>query len=142
MDDTLIHSKGSFASHLDHVRLALQKLRLRSAKLYRNPYNFSFSTDMTLYMGCEISLFRVQCRTNDIFTIYKFPRPKTLRQVRSCMGMCSSWKFIPDSIENIIPVYALAGGTPSKLAQKCRNHRLTSYHLFLIMKHARKHLKT
>ena len=94
LDDVLIFS-GSKEEHLSHLQKVFDRLRSHNLKL--KPSKCEFFNEETQYLGFRISNNGVQPDPEKIRAIKAVEPPKTVREVRGFLGMCSYYRrFIPD----------------------------------------------
>lgn len=92
-DDLLIVSK-TYEEHVNLLKEVFRRLRHSCLKL--EPKKCSFATDKTEFLGFEISKQGIKIRDTKIESIINYSRPKTQRDVRAFLGLCSYFrKFVP-----------------------------------------------
>ena len=109
LDDLLIFSKSA-DDHSRHVRTVLERLRLH--KLYANPAKCSFFRASVEYLGHVVSADGVQPDPEKLACIRDWPPPRTVRQVRSFMGLASCYrKHVPQFATLATPLTDLERAT-------------------------------
>ena len=94
LDDVLVFSETK-EQHLEHLQQVLNALRRHNLKL--KPAKCKLFQEETQYLGFRIGQKGVQADPDKISAIWTVPAPKTVRQVRGFIGMCSYYRrFIPD----------------------------------------------
>ena len=89
MDDILVHSR-SVEEHWDHLERALE--RLRQAKLYGRLHKCEFLKDKVDYLGFEVSAKGVNASPEKVKAILDWPRPQTVHDIRSFLGLASYYR--------------------------------------------------
>ena len=104
-DDILIFSRN-LDEHWQHLRWALDQLR--KAKLYGRLHKCEFSKDQVDYLGFEVSPRRIQASPEKVRAIIEWPRPKSVHDVHSFLGLESYYKqFMRGFSEMARPLAAL-----------------------------------
>ncbi|VDI54419.1 Hypothetical predicted protein [Mytilus galloprovincialis] len=92
IDDILVFSKN-FDEHLEHLNLVFQKLK--QAKLTLQPSKCHFAAKQVKYLGHIISEHGIQVDKSKTVAVSEYPIPKSVKQLRSFLGMCNYYrKFI------------------------------------------------
>ncbi len=86
LDDTVVCGK-TFEIHLENLRQVLE--RLRDSGLTLNPKKCSFCQTSIKFLGHMVSSAGISTDPEKIKAIVNFPRPKTLTDVRSFVGLAS-----------------------------------------------------
>ena len=89
IDDILVYSK-SVEEHKLHLRRVLEVLRAN--KLYANPQKCTFGVDELDYLGHNVSAKGVSMSTKLVDAILDWPRPQTVRDVQSFMGLANFYR--------------------------------------------------
>lgn len=108
LDDLILVSKNFD----DHVKL-LEKVhqRLKDAGLTINLKKSEFCKDRLRYLGYIVDKDGLHTDPSKLEIIKNFPTPKSVKNVRSFIGMCSYYRrFIPDFSNLIAPLTKLTGG--------------------------------
>ena len=94
IDDILVFSKD-FNQHLEHLDLIFSTLS--SANLTLKPTKCKFAAKEVRYLGHVLSKDGVRVDPEKTSAVADFPVPKTVKQVRSFLGMCNYYrKFVKD----------------------------------------------
>ncbi|GBG86030.1 hypothetical protein CBR_g40931 [Chara braunii] len=89
LDDILIFSK-SVEEHAKHVETVLSLLRQHKYKVYLE--KCEFGRTKILYLGHEISAEGIRPKDAKVASIRDWPRPQTVTEVRSFLGMCGYYR--------------------------------------------------
>ena len=93
LDDILVFSKSP-EEHAKHLRRVL--LKLREHKLYIQSKKCSFYQTQIKFLGHEVSAKGISTDPSKIQAMVDFPRPPTLKALRSFLGMANFYRrFIP-----------------------------------------------
>ena len=84
MDDLLIFSKDEH-SHLEHLRIVLS--RLQENELYVSPKKCDFMKNEISFLGMIVGSGGIQVDPKKIDVVKKWPKPTTLTEVRSFVGL-------------------------------------------------------
>ena len=94
LDDILIFSK-THQEHLKHLQVVFNKLREHGLKLKLK--KCAFFQEETEYLGYIISKDGVKPDPKKVEVIRKLPEPKTVKEIRGFIGMCSYYrKLVPN----------------------------------------------
>jgi len=105
LDDVIIFSRTA-EEHRKHIELVFQRLREHNLKLKLKKCKFYQSE--TEYLGFLIGADGVKPNPNKVEAIKGMPAPKTVREVRSFIGMCSYYRrFVPSFSQIAEPLIAL-----------------------------------
>lgn len=89
MDDLLIISPDA-ESHLGHIETVLS--RLKAAKRFASPKKWQFMTKETTFLGFIVGHGGVLVNPAKIEYITAWPRPKSLTEVRSFIGLLQFYR--------------------------------------------------
>ena len=98
VDDICVFSKN-FDEHIIHLQQLFE--RLRSAGLTLNPKKCYFAAKQVKFLGHVISKDGIQVDSNKTKVIDTFPTPKTIKEVRSFLGMCNYYRRFIKSYSSI-----------------------------------------
>ena len=89
LDDILIFSHN-LDEHWEHLQWALDQLR--KAKLYGRLHKCEFLKDQVEYLGFEVGPRGVQASPGKVKAIIEWPRPKSVHNVQSFLGLASYYR--------------------------------------------------
>ncbi|GBG86963.1 hypothetical protein CBR_g44417 [Chara braunii] len=89
LDDILIISK-SIEEHAQHIEIVLSLLRQHKYKV--NLEKCEFGRTKILYLGHEVSAEGIRSEDAKVASIRDWPRPQTVTEVRSFLGMCGYYR--------------------------------------------------
>ncbi|GBG65889.1 hypothetical protein CBR_g54180 [Chara braunii] len=89
LDDILIFSKSA-EEHAQHVETVLPLLRQHKYKV--NLEKCEFGRTKILYLGHEVSAEGIRSEDAKVASIRDWPRPQTVTEVRSFLGMCGYYR--------------------------------------------------
>jgi len=93
LDDILITSQ-TLQEHLEHLQKVAQ--RLKDSGLRLRPCKCMFATEQIEYLGHTLTTEGVKPNQCNVQVITEFPRPKSVKEVRSFLGMANFYrKHIP-----------------------------------------------
>ena len=105
LDDFLIFSPDE-ASHQEHVRAVLQ--RLRDNKLYAKLEKCQFGLPTVKFLGYWISANGIACDDEKVRSIMEWPVPRSKHQVMVFLGLTNYLrKFVDGFAEMALPLYKL-----------------------------------
>ena len=103
MDDIVIFS-NSFEDHLAHLELVFT--RLREANLKLKPSKCKFAAQKVLYLGHYITPEGIHVNPAKTEAVRSFPTPKSEKDVRSFLGLCSFYrKFVKSFATIAVPLH-------------------------------------
>ena len=92
VDDILVFS-SNFETHLEHLRQVFECLS--KANLTLKPSKCKFAVKQVKYLGHIISEDGIKVDPDKTMAVSSFPVPKTVKEVRSFLGMCNYYrKFV------------------------------------------------
>ena len=105
LDDVVIYSE-SFGAHLEHVRLALDRLRMDGLTV--KPEKVVFATQEISFLGHLVSPAGVRIDPERTRAIREFPIPRDTKGIGRFIGMVNFYhKFIPRLADVAAPLNAL-----------------------------------
>ena len=105
IDDILVYSK-TFVEHLEHIAIVLQ--RLRDAGLTVEPRKTHIAKKELVFIGFKFSKNGVKTDPSNIDKVEKFPTPKSVRDVRSFLGLCNYYRrFVKSYADTARPLNQL-----------------------------------
>ncbi len=112
LDDILIYS-NNVEEHLQHLRQVLTVLREK--KLYAKGSKCDLLRQEVLFLGFHVKGGEVHTDLNKIQAIRDWPVPKTVREVRSFLGLCNFYrKFIAKHAQLAKPLTNILKSTEFK----------------------------
>ena len=128
LDDILIYS-GDKASHKQHVREVLHRLRQHS--LYAKPEKCKFHLDSVEYLGYCLSPDSLTMAPEKVQTICDWPEPHKVKDIQSFLGFANFYhRFIFNYSDIVVPLTRLTRkGAPWNFSEEC-------CHSFNALKHA------
>ena len=104
--DDIIISTTDFEIHLDVLEKVFQ--RLLAAGLAVNQEKCHFCRPALKYLGYIVDCFGLRCDPDKVTAILNVPRPKTQKDVRQFIGMCSWYRrFVKDFSHRVAPLTGL-----------------------------------
>jgi len=105
LDDVVIYSEN-FESHLEHIRMVLDRLRM--AGLTIKPEKVVFATQGMSFLGHLVSPARVSIDSECTRVIREFPTPCDIRGISCFISMVNFYhKFIPPPADVAAPLNTL-----------------------------------
>ena len=105
LDDIIVFA-ATIDACINNVRIVFERIRQAGLKL--KPSKCTFFRPETLYLGHIISGEGIRCDPAKVEAIKKWTRPRTVKQVRSFLGMTNYYrKFIPHYAHRSEPLYRL-----------------------------------
>ena len=105
LDDILIF-RQNMEEHWQHLRWALDQLR--KAKLYGRLHKCEFLKDQVEYLCFEVGPRGVQASPGKVRAIIEWPRPKSVHDIRSFLGLASYYRrFVRGFSEMARPLTAM-----------------------------------
>lgn len=102
LDDIIIYSE-SFEDHLKHLSMVFQ--RLQEAGLNLKASKCHFAKSYINYLGHVVSDQGISPDPKKVEAVKDFPKPKSLREVRSFLGLTSYYRrFIKDYAKIAVPI--------------------------------------
>ena len=90
LDDVLLITKSDFSDHLKCLETVLQ--RIKKANLRINVDKSFFATSELEYLGYKVTRTGLRPIASKVEAIQRLQRPKTLRQLRSFLGMINYYR--------------------------------------------------
>ena len=120
LDDIIVFSK-TFSEHLDILREVFN--RLKTANLKLSPGKCILLQDKVNYLGHVVSADGVGTDPKKIESIVEWPTPRTVRDVRSFLGLCSYYRrFVKNFATIAKPLHSLTEkGVPFDWSGECEN---------------------
>ena len=120
MDDIVIFS-NTFEEHLSHLDIVFS--RLRDANLTLQPAKCNFAAPTVAYLGHYLTPNGIEVDPSEVDAVRTFPTPKTVKDVRSFIGLCSFYRrFVKDFSQKATPLNKLLRkDTPFEWLVECEN---------------------
>ena len=107
LDDIIVFSQ-TFDQHIERLREVLK--RIRAAKLKLSPQKCQLFQKKVSFLGHIVSDEGVGTNPEKTEAIDKWPRPKSVREVRSFLGLCSYYRrFVRGFADIARPLHSLTG---------------------------------
>lgn len=104
VDDLLLASDDE-EQHQEHLRIVLK--RLEDAGITINPSKCNFGKSTVKFLGYEVSSSGIIPPQDKVETITEYPRPKTVQQLRTYLGMINYYReHIPNAASLQAPLNA------------------------------------
>ena len=114
LDDVLIYSR-TLEEHLHLLELVLQ--RLHEHQFHASLPKCMFAQERITFLGHVLSAGGIQPLEDKVKAVRDWPRPSTVHDVRSFLGMCSFYrKFVRNFAHIAAPLHELTKGNPKKKA--------------------------
>ena len=105
LDDLLVYSE-TYEKHLESLELVFCQLRQLGVKL--KPSKCDFLQEEIAFLGHRISGQGIRTDPGKIAAVLEFPTPKTLRNVREFVGLCSYYRrFVKDFAKKAKPLHQI-----------------------------------
>ena len=129
LDDILIYS-GDKASHKQHVREVLRRLRQHS--LYVKLEKCEFHSDSVEYLGYHLSPDGLTMAPEKVQTICDWPEPCKVKDIQSFLGFTNFYRhFIFNYSDIVVPLTRLTHkGAPWNFSKECRRSFNALKHTF------------
>jgi hypothetical protein len=89
LDDIMIYSMD-YTSHVEHVRLVLE--RLRGMNLFARPDKCDFHRDLVEYLGFLITPDGITMDPGKVQAITDWPTPESVKDVQSFLGFANFYR--------------------------------------------------
>ena len=114
LDDVLVASKTE-EEHHDHLRQLFD--RLQAAGLILSMEKCLFAQRSLRFLGHEVAADGITPTAESVKAITAFPRPATIQELMSFIGMVNFYKrFIPKAAQIMAPLHAATAGAQTKAA--------------------------
>lgn len=115
IDDIIVYSE-TLNEHIEHLEIVIDTLREANMKISLEKSRF-FETQVE-FLGYVVAFGVIKTDPNKIDTIRDYPLPKTLRQLRSFLGMIGYYrKFIRDYAKIAKPLTKHLSGKNGRVSQ-------------------------
>ncbi|EOY19707.1 Retrotransposon protein [Theobroma cacao] len=120
IDDILIYSK-SREEHEQHLKIVLQILR--EHRLYAKFSKCEFWLESVAFLGHVVSKEGIQVDTKKIEAVEKWPRPTSVTEIRSFVGLAGYYRrFLKDFSKIVAPLTKLTRkDTKFEWSDACKN---------------------
>ncbi|MCP3661432.1 MAG: hypothetical protein GY696_02885 [Gammaproteobacteria bacterium] len=110
LDDILIATE-TIEEHIEVLRMFLQRLRVLGLTLH--PDKCKFLRALIKFLGFIINQFGRQADPSKVDAVTRFPQPRTPRQLRAFLGLCSYYRIFIQGFSKIArPMTELLKGDP------------------------------
>jgi RNase H-like domain found in reverse transcriptase/Reverse transcriptase (RNA-dependent DNA polymerase) len=124
LDDILIYAPD-FTSHLANLRTILARLRDIGLKL--NPEKCVFGAESVHYLGHVVSKDGVKTDPGKITAISEWQPPKTLKELRSFLGLASYYRRFVKGFANIAqPLHQVVTNTHEQFGKRNKRQDITN----------------
>jgi hypothetical protein len=105
IDDVLIHSKDH-TSHLDHLQVALERIKTHNLKL--NMAKCIFGSSSVAYLGHNLTATGISPGTDKAQAVRDTKPPTSVKHVKSFVGLCNYFRiYIRRFAQRAAPLFAL-----------------------------------
>ena len=113
--DDFIVSGGSFEDHFQNLDMVLGRLADHGLKLSAEKCSL-FQPEVD-YLGHRVGRYGIKPLQKNVQAILEYPRPRTIRQLRTFNGMVTFYKkFLPKAEVLMKPLYRATSGTEKNLS--------------------------
>lgn len=120
LDDIIVTGK-SFTEHISNLRKVFN--RLKGANLKLNPKKCQLFRKEVKFLGHVVSENGISTDTEKVQAVKEWPTPKTVKEIRSFLGLCSYYRrFIKNFAEIAKPLHQLTEkGKQFLWTEKCED---------------------
>ena len=106
LDDIIVHA-ASFEDHIENLCRVLE--RLRQANLKLNPKKCRLFRQQVQLLGYTVSKHGISADQEKVKAVQNWPRPRSVREVRSFMGLCTYYRRVVPGFANLAkPLHQLS----------------------------------